>query len=762
MAFNVPPQLPVNTIQLPATVRGGSPTIKTTIDTSLLPPNAKPVVRDIGTGRPGSSGRFAESGEYQLEVKPSGGRDAYGFEIPAIVALYDASGNFKEFTTEIASEAANDGFSNDATVIGKPKPIYIGKDAYLPNPKIDASGNVLNADADNVLQKENNNLGFFSGFADLAKEYGPMLGLALGANLFTGANLLGGGAAAGGAGAATGAGAGAATGAAGAGVPGGLLGSTLPAGAGAGGFFAPGVTAGAATAGIPTLTGAPAGVTPTFIDTLPGALPDVASNPVYDFGPTPDVTGVPNIPSPGGINGVDTMVGGTGTSGTAVGGAAARGGAAALQKIGLSKDVADMIANFAPSAVSGLLNYAAGTATANQAKESAQILADAQIKASQIAADAARFRPVGVTTRFGSSNFTTDAEGNVIGAGYTPSEEIKGYQDRLKILAGQGLTQAEGAEAAYRPLTGARESLFNLGAGYLTSQQGKQLIDLSKGYLESQAGQPLTSMGQRYMESDVGQPVYSLGQSYLARSPEQVAEDYIKRQTALLTPQREAELAQLQNKLLAQGRGGLSVAQGGGLMATNPELAALYNARAQQQLELATQAELGGQQAARFGADLYGRGRDLTRQQQLSGADLYGRGRDLTRQEQLTGADLYKQGIGLTQEGQKFGAGLFSTGADLQNRYYTGQTGAYAPFATAMDTSRTLESLAQTPLNLGISIGAQTSPASANAGKFLSEGISTAAGTMAPSNAFSKTGQLLSAFDTSPEFKSYLKRIFGT
>jgi hypothetical protein len=311
------------------------------------------------------------------------------------------------------------------------------------------------------------------------------------------------------------------------------------------------------------------------------------------------------------------------------------------------------------AAVQTLLSSAGANKIADKATDAAKIQADAIIEAAEIAADAAKFRPVGVTTRFGTSKFTTDAEGNVITAGYTPSAEITGYQDRFKTLAGQGLTDIEGARTAYQPLTGAAQSLF------------------------------------------------TLGQGYLAKSPEQAAQDYITNQRALLTPGRENTLAELQNKLFQQGRSGAAVAQGGNLMATSPELAAYYNSIATQDLTLASQAD----QEAR---------------------------------DRIT-----------------FGSGLFDTGANLQGRYYTGQTAAYAPFATAMDTSAALESLAERPLTLGTSIGERTTAGTAAGGRFLSQGITDAAATMAPSNAFSPSGEALSTFGRSPEFRSALNNVFG-
>jgi hypothetical protein len=319
----------------------------------------------------------------------------------------------------------------------------------------------------------------------------------------------------------------------------------------------------------------------------------------------------------------------------------------------------DTIGKLGSAGVQALLSSAGASQIASQAKEAGQTAADAQIRAAQIAADAAKFRPVGVTTRFGQSAFATDPQGNVIGAGYTPSAEILGYQNRLSTLANQGLTQAEQAATAYQPLTGAAQNLF------------------------------------------------SLGQGYLAKSPEQAAQDYITKQQALLAPTQENQLALLQNKLFQQGRTGAATAQGGNLMATNPEMAAYYNSIAQSNLALSAQAD----QEAR---------------------------------NRIT-----------------FGGGLFNTGAGLQNQFYSGQTAAYAPFATAMDTSSGLESLAQQPMNLGTSIGAKTTASTAEAGRLLSSGITNAAATMYPSNAYSASGNLLSGIAQNPMVNSAINNAFG-
>jgi len=159
--------------------------------------------------------------------------------------------------------------------------------------------------------------------------------------------------------------------------------------------------------------------------------------------------------------------------------------------------------------------------------------------------------------------------------------------------------------------------------------------------------------------------------------------------------------------LFQQGRTGSASAQGGNLMATNPEMAAYYNSIAQSNLALSAQ------------ADQEARNRIA------------------------------------------FGGGLFNTGAGLQNQFYSGQTAAYAPFATAMDTSSGLESLAQQPMNLGTSIGAKTTASTAEAGRLLSGGITSAAATMAPSNAYSASGNLLTGVANNPMVTGAINNAFG-
>jgi hypothetical protein len=160
------------------------------------------------------------------------------------------------------------------------------------------------------------------------------------------------------------------------------------------------------------------------------------------------------------------------------------------------------------------------------------------------AAQMGQFRPVGVTTNFGTSKFGYDEQGRLDEAGYTLDPQLQGYQDQLAGMTGQGLT--------------------------------------------------------------AGQGLMSLGQGYLGESPEAVRQRYMQQQNALLAPQNEQALAGIRNNLFQTGRGGLATGatEAGDMAATNPELAAYYNSLANQQRQIAAGAEQASQQQITFGQGL--------------------------------------------------------------------------------------------------------------------------------------------------------------
>ena len=196
------------------------------------------------------------------------------------------------------------------------------------------------------------------------------------------------------------------------------------------------------------------------------------------------------------------------------------------------------------SATADIFGMGPASKQADATTEAARTSANAQLQAAQIAADAARFRPVGITNTFGTSSFGTDAAGNVNSANYTLSPQLQGYQN---FLAGQG--------------------------------------GIAQG--------------------DV-QGLLNLGRGYLGESPDAVRQRYIGQQNALLAPQNEQTLAGIRNNLFNTGRSGLATGatSAGNMAATNPEMAAYYNALAKQQAGLAAGAEQAAQQQVTFGQGL--------------------------------------------------------------------------------------------------------------------------------------------------------------
>ena len=475
---------------------------------------------------------------------------------------------------------------------------------------------------------------FFGGLVDAFKD--PVVLAALGGAAASG--LLGGaGALGGGATAATGATALTAAEAAGLGLTAaeaaslGLSASEFAAAGGLGaGFTAAGLPSGAGTflgegvlSGVPAFDAALANATVGATGlTAAGTLPTTTTGLFNSTAVTPTVAGTAVAPTAAATTAASTIP--AATAATALTPAATSLTPAVTSTLSpLVKAAIPAITGALTSTPSSLTNlFSGGLGTAGsllqmqQSKEAAQ-KAQQMIDAETAAAKASSaFRPIGMTTRFGTSQFAVDpVTGQLTSAGYTLSPEAKNAQDRLVKLAESGLQQTEGAQEAFKPLQTGATNLF------------------------------------------------TLGNKYLAQTPQDVAKNYLAEQMALLQPGRELEFANLQTKLRNQGRLGLSVAQGGDLGATTPELQALFNARARQEAELAANAQLAGQ-------------RDVL-----------------------------------------FGAGLLGTGAQTMGQYYGGQQASYAPFTTALGQVQGLETAAQQPLQMGASLAQQASAAGARMGE---------------------------------------------
>ena len=182
------------------------------------------------------------------------------------------------------------------------------------------------------------------------------------------------------------------------------------------------------------------------------------------------------------------------------------------------------------------------------AKRAADAQRDAGVRSwqsGQEARDLATFKPIGITTRFGSTN-----DG---GYGYTASDEVQSLQDRMSGMYNQSLGQAEQA------------------------------------------------LGQQGQYDQAAQGLFSLGQQYLSESPEQARQKYMQQQMDVLRPYDVEEEQRLGASVFAKGAGGLSVGQGG-----NPYLQTLMESRNRRNAGIAAQSDVAAQQQIKFGQGLFG------------------------------------------------------------------------------------------------------------------------------------------------------------
>lgn len=302
------------------------------------------------------------------------------------------------------------------------------------------------------------------------------------------------------------------------------------------------------------------------------------------------------------------------------------------------------------------------------AKSAAQTSADAQRYAADQAAQAARFVPYGVTTGFGTSKFGVDETTGEPTATYTLTPEMQAIRNRMVAQAGAYDTTQLGTAA--QPLYGAANTAFGGGQG-----------------------------------------LFNLGSQYLAQSPEQARQDYMRNQQALFAGTDEQQLANTRNAIYQSGRAGL--ATGGtstGMMQANPEMAALYNARAQRDLNIAAQAE------------------------------------NAAQQRQLFGANLQNQGLG-----------MFGTGSTLLGNIPALTSAGYSPLATQLGLAGQVESYGQQALDIGAQLGGRSATAGATAANALLTGGLSAARTQQVANAYSPLGSILQGASNSPALNSWFQ-----
>ena len=450
------------------------------------------------------------------------------------------------------------------------------------------------------------------------------------------------------------------------------------------------------------------------------------------------------------------------------------------------------------SAVGGVVGSIGGMISGNKAADAANQQAEylrnlcneqrqAILDATKSAQERGQFKPVTVTSSFGTPQYTYDSSGRLTGIASTPAPWLAELQARQAGLAPQYMDLTEAALSASPQYAEAAQRAFSAGgnvydiASQTAAQQaglygvGQEMYGLGRGVtpyaqqaygtsstindLAAQAAAQAAGMGTTgQVLQGAGADIYSRAVQALPTSYDttQATQDYYNRMQQMVAPQREQQLAQTRQSLFNTGRTGLATGatQAGGMLATNPEMAAYYNALAQQDLQLANQAEQQAlanlAQRTNIGQGLYQTGLQqyqagLGAQQAGIGAlssagGLYGQGLGALQTGAgltTTGANILGQGIGATQAGigagtaaaQQYGAGtgLFGMAGDLQNQLYRNVSASQAPFATGMQALTGLEQTAQTPVAQGFQYGGVVTPAEQWAGQIGLTGATAAA-----------------------------------
>jgi YD repeat-containing protein len=380
----------------------------------------------------------------------------------------------------------------------------------------------------------------------------------------------------------------------------------------------------------------------------------------------------------------------------------------------------------AGAVVAGVGGYMASQSAADASKEAANQSRQLSEQQYQRAQDAAgkvpEFRPVTVTSQFGTPNYTYDANGRLTGVGSTASPWLSNLQTQGQGLSGQYMDlqgQALQDQRLFDYATkayGAGQNVYDL-AGQAANQAqglygvGQEIYGLGRGLAPT--AQQFGATGQALQGT--GADIYAKAAQALPTSYDtaQATQDYYNRMQQLVAPQREQQLAKTRQSLFNTGRTGLATGatQAGGMLATNPEMAAYYNAIAQQDLSLANQSEqqaLANLQAqTNMGQGLYNTGL----QQYQAGLN-YGQAGTNTTQAM---SNILGQGTAATQAGTgaltsaanlyNTGTGLFGNAGGLQNQYYTNLVASQAPFTGQMSQLSALESMANQPVTLGMQYG---------------------------------------------------------
>jgi hypothetical protein len=417
--------------------------------------------------------------------------------------------------------------------------------------------------------------------------------------------------------------------------------------------------------------------------------------------------------------------------------------------------------------IGGVTSLFGGKQSSNAAQSAANTSADAQVRAAQIAADASRFRPVGVTTGFGTSNFGYDEAGNLSTAGYNLNPQLEALRNRYLAQAG-GVNQNP-MIAASQPLYGAAGGMFNLAGQLMPTNTDRRISPEAQALAQRYSGVSAALMPSTFQTgaSPAAQAyAENLRQTALQLAPKtydtrQAADTYMTEQEAVLEAGRNQQLAAIRNQLAQSGRGGLAVGGDGNMQAANPELAAYYNSLAQQRLGLAATATDTARN--RLFQDVQAstglQGQALTAEQQ---AEAISRNNMLQNtalslgygttgyQTQVAGEDVarqrYAQDLGMAQGLYTGGAGLLGQISPLQAGGYAERLAELGLTSTQLGLASSIEGMGQGALDIGTALGARTTSAAQLGAQGLLAAQTNAARTQQAANQYSPFGAALTGF----------------
>lgn len=370
---------------------------------------------------------------------------------------------------------------------------------------------------------------------------------------------------------------------------------------------------------------------------------------------------------------------------------------------------------------------------ASETKAAAAQAADQQRQAAQAAA----FRPVGMTTAFGTSQFTREIDPStglpyISSAGYTAAPQLSNLQSNIMGSLGGAYAQGQALADMYAPMAEGAQGAFQAGKtvyGYapIVAGYGSNVAGYAP-QLYSQ-GQGLFGLGSNVAAQS--NALFNAGAGYLA-SPEQAQAQYIANTQAALAPSQEQELAKIRNQLFQTGRSGLATGgtTAGNMQTANPELAAYYNSLAQQNLNITQAAQEQARQNVILGSNLYGQGGALAGQGAgitTQGGGLFGQGTNLYS----TAGNLYGQSADIYGQG----ANLYTQGGNILNMMAAGQANAFSPLQSRLNLAQQVESLSQTPYQLGVQLGQAMQPGQTAGMQNLSQAAQTQYGGVQAANA---------------------------